>query len=59
MAEITPIALRTLTTLRVGAAPARMIETNTVFLPSITGARMRASGVSMSIICVGIARVTS
>ena len=39
--------------------PARMMTTNTVFLPSITGACMASSGVSISISCVGMSRVTS
>jgi hypothetical protein len=40
-------------------APARMMDTNTVFLPSITGACMVSSGVSISISWVGMSRVTS
>ena len=40
-------------------APARMIETNTVFLPSITRERIGSIGVSMSTSCIGMSRVTS
>ena len=39
--------------------PARRIDTNTVFLPSITGDIVFSSGVSISINCVGMSRVTS
>ena len=40
-------------------APARMMTTNTVFLPSMTGDFIRASGVSISTSWVGMSRVTS
>jgi hypothetical protein len=40
-------------------APARMIETNTSFLPSMTLPVVVSSGVSTSISCIGISRVTS
>jgi hypothetical protein len=39
--------------------PARRIATKTVFLPSMTGAIVRSSGVSISTICTGMSRVTS
>jgi MFS family permease len=39
--------------------PARMMATNTVFLPSITGDCIASSGVSMVTICTGMSRVTS
>ena len=40
-------------------SPARMTTTNTVFLPSITGAIIVSSGVSISTRLVGMSRVTS
>ena len=39
--------------------PARRIETNTSFLPSITREVMVSSGVSICTSCIGTSRVTS
>ena len=39
--------------------PARRIDTNTSFLPSITLAFIVSSGVSISTSCIGMSRVTS
>ena len=39
--------------------PARRMETNTSFLPSMTFAVVFSSGVSISISCIGMSRVTS
>jgi hypothetical protein len=39
--------------------PARRIDTNTSFLPSITRALVFSIGVSTSISCIGMSRVTS
>lgn len=39
--------------------PARMIETNTIFLPSISCEVIGSSGVSISTSCIDRSRVTS